>query len=115
GVSLGGGGKKVSQSRPFPGAIARDPWAREPPAYRNIGASNPWKTSKLTTTRFLISKLATARVLCFPAHQPTLTMCPHCHQGIYRWQQSQATRAATFPQRLRQWTYEGSVVDGRNC
>ena len=40
---------------------------------------------------------------------------PHCHLGIYRWQRSQVTRAATFPQCLRQWTYERSVREGWYC
>jgi len=32
-------------------------------------------TSKLATTRILVSKLATARVLCFPTHHPQVTHC----------------------------------------
>jgi len=35
--------------------------------------------------------------------------------GIYRWQRSQVTRAATFPQRLRQWTYGKRLIDGMDC
>jgi len=48
------------------------------------------------------------------SHTPPLRLIwrPHSHQRIYRWQRSQATRAAAFPQCLRQWTYEGSVREG---
>jgi len=40
---------------------------------------------------------------------------PHCHLGIYQWQQSQETRAATFLQCLQHWTYERPVREGRYC
>ena len=102
GVSLGGGGKRYSQSRPHPEAMACYPWAREPPAY--IGALSPEQRET--------SKLATARVLCFfPLATPEFILRPHCHLGRYRWQRSQPTRAATLPQCLRQWTRPRSVTD----
>jgi len=35
--------------------------------------------------------------------------------GIYRYQRSQATRAATPPQRLHQWKHGRSLIDGIYC
>jgi len=58
-----------------PGGHSSLPGARELPAY--IGASRPreLETSKLATTRVLVTKLATARVPCFPTHHPQLSHC----------------------------------------
>ena len=64
GIWLGGGGKRYSQSRLHPEAIARYPRARKPPTYIGAWFSREWETLKLTTTRLLIFQLATARVLC---------------------------------------------------
>ena len=72
-ISPGGSsGKRLAWStRPFcvPGAIA--PAHIEPPHSREL------ETSKLATTRILVSKLATARVLCFLS-QPYRDPLPHC-------------------------------------
>jgi len=63
--------------------------------YRSVESQ---ESSKLATTRFLISYLTTARVLCFSRPPtPSVTLHPHCHRGIYRWQRSLGTRAATSP------------------
>jgi len=70
GICLGGGGKRYSQSRLHPGAIARYPRAREPPAYIEAWFSQEWETSKLATTRLLIFQLATPLVLCFFVFPP---------------------------------------------
>ena len=108
-VSLGGGRKRYSQSRPHPEVIAPYPWARDP-------RPREWETSRLATTRLLISKLATARGLCFfPPTTPAFHLRPHCHLRRYRWQRSQPTRAATFPQRLRQWTFVERARERWNC
>ena len=66
----------------------------------------------LATTRILVSKLATARVFCYPPTTLTLSLRPHCHLGIYRCQRSPTTRAAASPQRLRQWKHEHRLNDG---
>ena len=45
-----------------------------------------------------ILNLLTARVLCCPPTIPLLHYKrPHCHRGRFRFQQSQATRAAAIP------------------
>ena len=63
--------------------------------YRSV---EPQESLKLATTRFLISQLTTARVLCFSRPPtPSVTLRPHCHLGIYRWQRSLGARAATPP------------------
>ena len=56
-----------------------------------------------------------SRPLFFPTRHPSLArLRPHCRPGIHRCQRSQGTRAATFPQRLRQWTCIKRLMEGRN-
>ena len=82
--------------------------------YRTIDPQR-FRTSMLATTRILVSRLATARVFCFPPTTPNCLMAPTLLAGIYRCQRSQATRAATPPQRLRQWNHGRSLIDGIVC
>ena len=74
--------------------------------------SQELKASMLAATRILVSKLATARVFCYPPTTLPLPRRPHCQLGIYRCQRSQATRAATSPHRLRQWKNGRRLIDG---
>ena len=68
--------KSFSRSLPCPEAIARYPWARERSAHIGPSNSRELETSKLATTRVLISKLATARVLCVPTYHPNADSAP---------------------------------------
>ena len=103
-VSLGGGGKKVhpvaltpgsrvhsretrlaTAATPTPGShhtLPKGPGAIALGTY-TTRAPPGLEISKLATTRFPISKLATARILCF-SHPPPLGLIlrPHCHRDI---------------------------------
>ena len=65
----------------------------------HIGPPTPQEleTSKLTTSPILISKLATARLLCFPTPSLVSTQRPHCHPGIIGGNDSQGQRQRHSP------------------
>ena len=74
-VSVGGGGKKVYPVAFTPGSrhtLPKGPGAIAPSTYTTIAPPG-----------LEISKLATARILCF-SHPPPLglTLRPHCHRDI---------------------------------
>ena len=77
--------------------------------------SQKLRTLKLATTCIVGFKLTAARI--FWAYLPPweFSLRPHCQLGIYPWQWSQVTRAATFPQFLHQWIYGKELIDGIVC
>jgi len=69
------GGKVWVRSLAFSGVIAHYPQARELPAHIVLESSPGLEISNLAATRLLISKLAIARVLCYPDSHPQLPDC----------------------------------------
>ena len=95
--------------------IAHYARTRELPAY--IEPSTPRGSRPRCSLHLAFSSPGSLQLALFVSHPPPLTLPqrPHCHLGIYRCQRSQATRAATPPQRLHQWKHGRSLIGGIYC
>ena len=95
--------------------IAHYTRTRELLAY--IEPTTPRGSTPRCSLQLTFSSPGSLQLEFFVSHPPPLTLPqrPNCHLRIYRCQRSQATRAATLPQRLHNWKNRRSWLDGIDC